>query len=172
LKGNHETLLEDTQGVFGSFSPGDSFESIEKSHGRIETRRCSVQYQVDLLDQHHEWHQLKALVRVESTRTIGDRKTSENRYYISSHKLPAEKLNGIERMHWGIENSLHWVLDVQFHEDGSRKRKDNAPENFAIVRRIALNLVKQEKSTRAGVQNKRLRAGWDNEYLLKTLSFL
>ena len=98
-------------------------------------------------------------------------KTSfERRYYISSLTNNAELLAKAIRRHWGIENQLHWVLDVQFNEDDSRIRKDNAPENLAIIRQIALNLLKQEKTAKNGVKNKRKRAGWDNDYLLKVLA--
>ena len=91
------------------------------------------------------------------------------RYYISNLDNNAEVLAEAIRGHWGIENQLNWVLDVQFQEDDSRIRKDNAPENFAIIRQIALNLLNQEKTVKTGIKNKRNRAGWNNNYLLKVL---
>ena len=97
------------------------------------------------------------------SRTLG------NWYYISNLDNNAEVLAEAIRGHWGIENQLNWVLDVQFQEDDSRIRKDNAPENFAIIRQIALNLLNQEKTVKTGIKNKRNRAGWNNNYLLKVL---
>jgi predicted transposase YbfD/YdcC len=93
----------------------------------------------------------------------------ERRYYLSSLSLKAKELAHIIRGHWAIENQLHWILDVQFDEDNSRIRKDNAPENLAIIRRIALNLLNQEKTVKTGIKSKRSKAGWDNDYLLKVL---
>ena len=95
--------------------------------------------------------------------------TCERRYYISSLSNNAEILAEAIRGHWGIENQLNWVLDVQFQEDNSRIRTDNAPENLAVIRQIALNLLNQEKNVKTGIKNKRKRAGWNNDYLLKVL---
>jgi predicted transposase YbfD/YdcC len=95
--------------------------------------------------------------------------TIERRYYISSLSLSAQKFSQIIRGHWRIENQLHWILSVAFHEDDSRIRKDNAPENLAVIRHIALNLLKQDKRGKASIRSKRNRAGWDNEYLLSLL---
>jgi predicted transposase YbfD/YdcC len=96
--------------------------------------------------------------------------TIESRYYISSLPNDAQKLGESVRSHWGIENSLHWVLDVGFCEDDCRIRKDNAPQNFALIRQISLNLLNPEKTSKTGVRNKRLRAGWDDDYLTKILA--
>jgi predicted transposase YbfD/YdcC len=96
--------------------------------------------------------------------------TIESRYYISSLPNNAQKLGESVRSHWGIENSLHWVLDVGFREDDCRIRKDNAPQNFALIRQISLNLLNQEKTSKTGARNKRLRAGWDDDYLTKILA--
>jgi len=96
--------------------------------------------------------------------------SAESRYYISSLDGDAQRLLSAVRGHWGIENSLHWVLDIAFREDDSRVRVGHAPENLAVIRHIALNLLKQEKSLKVGVNAKRKRAGWDNDYLLKVIS--
>jgi predicted transposase YbfD/YdcC len=108
---------------------------------------------------------------VESERTVlGEETTKERRYYISSLEAEAKELGKAIRGHWSVENSLHWVLDVGFREDASRIRKDHGAENMATMRHIALNLLKQEKSLKVGVKSKRLKAGWDEAYLLKVLS--
>ncbi len=103
-------------------------------------------------------------------RLTKDRIENETSYYISSIENNAKKIGSAIRTHWGIENSLHWVLDVSFREDECRIRKDNAPENFAVLRHIALNMIKKETSRKKSIKSKRLRAGWDNEYLLKILT--
>jgi predicted transposase YbfD/YdcC len=108
---------------------------------------------------------------VESERDINDKISKETRYYISSMENVAEEIGDAVRSHWSIENSLHWKLDIGFREDECRKRKGNAAANFAIMRQIALNLLNQEKTMKAGVNAKRLRAGWDNNYLLTLLDF-
>lgn len=107
---------------------------------------------------------------VKSGREIGDKLTKETRYYISSLPGNAKLFGDAVRKHWGVENSLHWVLYVVFREDECRIRKGYAAENFAVLRHIALNLVREEKSIKRGVKGKRLKAGWDNDYLGKILS--
>lgn len=147
----------------------------EKDHGRIETRRCLATNDVAwLAGQGQHWDGLQSLIMVESKREIigrnGTCKASiERRYYISTLPAKAALLGRTVRAHWGIENSMHWVLDVAFREDDCRIRIGEAPQNFAVLRRIALNLLKNDKSTKLGVANKRLKAGWNVAYLAKLL---
>ena len=143
----------------------------EQGHGREETRYCMMLSDIqDQVDPDRKWLDLQSVGRQDEMRVIKGKATIETRYFISSLPNDAEVLADSIRQHWGIENSLHWVLDVAFREDDSRIRKDNAPQNFAVLRHIAGNLLQQEKSVKTGVKNKRLRAGWDNKYLEKLLS--
>ena len=107
---------------------------------------------------------------MESIRTVDDKTTREVRYYISSLAPDAQRLATSIRTHWRIENPLHWVLDVAFREDDCRIRTGHAPENFTLLRHLAVSALNQEKTAKLGMKNKRLRAGWDNEYLLKVLA--
>lgn len=147
----------------------------EKDHGRIETRRCLVTNDVDWLGQQNQhWTGVQSLIMIESTREVIGRNSSgtasvERRFYISSLPAKAAKLAHVVRAHWGIENSMHWVLDVAFREDDCRIRVGEGAQNFAILRRIALNLLKNEKTTKVGIAAKRLKAGWSADYLAKVL---
>jgi len=124
----------------------------------VERRRCSVLADLSLLDHAAEWAQLSSLVRIQAERyhKATGKTERETRYYISSLKPNAKRLNGAIRRHWGIENKLHWVLDVAFGEDLSRKRAGHARENFSLLNRIALNLLKQDKTSELGIHGKRL----------------
>lgn len=146
-------------------------EQNNEGHGRQEIRRCwvcdSIGWSGSVTD---EWKGLNAIVVIESERTIGNKTSLEHRFYITSKKRSASYFLKAIRDHWHIENKLHWSLDVAFREDESRLRKGNGAENFSLLRRIALNLLKKEASEKAGIKGKRLRAGWDNEYLMTVLS--
>lgn len=146
-----------------------AFETVEKDHGRIETRRY---YQSDCLawfaDQ-AKWEGLKSVGFVESVRELAGQTTVERRYYLSSLPLGVENFARAVRGHWGVENKLHWVLDVCFREDQSRARAGYAAENLATLRRLALNLLKQEKTKKRGIKGKMLNAAWDQPYLLRLL---
>ena len=107
---------------------------------------------------------------VQRERDFNEKVTKETSYYIGSIDSDAKKFGNAVRSHWGIENSLHWVLDVSFREDESRIRRGKAPENFAVLRHIALNLIKKETSLKKSIKSKRLRSGWDNDYLMKVLA--
>ena len=124
----------------------------------------------ELIDPDNQWENLHSIGLIESVRIVKGKTTIESRYYISSLPNDAQKLGESVRSHGGIENSLHWVLDVGCREDDCRIRKDNAPQNFALIRHISLNLLNQEKTSKTGARNKRLRAGWDDDYLTKILA--
>lgn len=145
---------------------------LEKDHGRIEQRRCWVTEEIDWLEGKEDWQNLKSVVMVEAEReVIGGEKTVERRYFISSLEANAELAIKCVRGHWGIENSLHWCLDIGFREDDCRVREANSAENLATLRHIGINLLKQEKSCKRGIEGKRKKAGWDESYLLKVLQF-
>jgi predicted transposase YbfD/YdcC len=151
----------------------DYAETVDKAHGRFERRRCWVGYDaLHYVYNSQDWKKLKTIVVVEAERTVDGETTVEHRYYISSSDGTASKLLNGSRKHWGIENSLHWRLDIAYASDESRIRKGHGAENFAILRHIALNLLKKEDTAKVGTQNKRLMAGWNNSYLEKVLAGL
>ncbi len=169
LKGNQGYLKEDVQNTFIRQQPDSTDETVEKGHGRIETRKCEVINKLDFLDEKEQWASLKSLARVTAIREINGKESSEKRLYISSVEADAKSFNLFIRQHWGVENSLHWTLDVTFREDAQRKRNGHAANNFALVEKIALNLLKTEGSKNMSIKNKRLVAAWDNQFLLKIL---
>jgi predicted transposase YbfD/YdcC len=167
LKGNHSNFHDDVllfMNTLAAEQPESECCTIEKGHGRIETRRVWATNDIYWLDCLAEWQGLQSLVMVESTREIGDLTSCERRVYISSRESNANILGSYIRNHWSIENSLHWVLDVAFNEDSSRVRVGHAAENLAIIRRMALNLLKSCKESKLGVKNKRKKAGYDDDF--------
>lgn len=175
LKGNQGNLQKDVDDYFEyaqdiNFKniPHSFAETLEKGHGRIERRRCWVVEKTDWLkDLGHNWEGLNSIVLIESSRTIKGVESVEKRTYISSRQGNAEAMMRDIRNHWGIENKLHWCLDVSFREDESRVRKDHAPQNFSVLRRISMNIVKmdQSKNKKSSIRVKRKMAGWDDNYL-------
>ena len=181
LKENQGQLYREVKELFedeglvaseGDFE-GDFHETGNKGHGRLEHRRCwsiADQEYISYLNLKGEWRGLRSVAKVTGERRIGEKVSIESRYYISSLPGGAEQLLRAVREHWGIENSLHWVLDIAFREDESRVRKGHGPENLATMRHMALNLLRRETSSKGGVKARRLRAGWDETHLLKVLS--
>lgn len=181
LKGNQDSLYEDV-GLLFAYAKQHGFQdlphqvakSVDKGHGRIETR-CVFAVDLDKLegrwqDVQAEWAGLSSLVMVERHTKLTTKTRTETAYYISSLPGNAARLARAIRGHWGIENKVHWVLDAVFDEDACRIRKDNAPQNFAVLRHIALNLLRQEKTHQRGIKAKQKRAGWDNDYLTQLLT--
>jgi len=171
VKENQPGLLADIKDSFQMLAADSVAEEVDFGHGRVERRNCSVVADLSLLERPFEWASLQALVRIESERyhKASGKTEREIRYYITSLKPDARRLNGAIRQHWGIENKLHWVLDVGFGEDLDRKRAGYAAQNFSLLNRIALNLLKQETTFKRGIKGKRLKAAWNHPYLLKLL---
>jgi predicted transposase YbfD/YdcC len=136
-----------------------------KGHGRLEIRRCWTLSNLDYLTQLPLWSGLQTIALVQSERRINGEVSTENRYYISRLPSNATVIAGAVHTHWSIENSLHWVLDVSFHEDTSCIRKDNSPENMAMLRHFALNLLSRDKPSKFSMRAKRNKTAWDLAYL-------
>ena len=163
-----ETFTDSLENISHDFS-----ETVDKGHGRIEMRKCwaiSERDYVDYVNEGGRWKNLSSVAMVESERRVDGETTVESRFYISSLPNDAQRLLAATRGHWSIENSLHWVLDISFREDESRVREGNAPENLAVIRHMALNLLKRDRTVKASIKGKRKRAGWDNDFLLAVIS--
>jgi predicted transposase YbfD/YdcC len=145
-------------------------ETVEKDHGRIETRRYFQSAELDWFAGREDWEGLRSVGMIEAIREVGEKRTVERRYYLSSLPQGVEAFARAVRGHWGVENKLHWVLDVQMGEDSSRARSGHAAENLATLRRLALNLLKRDQTKRRGIKGKQLNAGWDHAYLLRLLT--
>lgn len=177
LKGNQGELHEDVVQLFEqahrqSFSgiEHDYHETQEQGHGGLETRRYWVMGNTDYLIGAQKWAKLTSIGCVTSQRYVDDVLVCETRYYLLSLPLDAARFAAAVRGHWGIENRLHWILDVAFREDHSRARTGHSGENLAVIRHIALNLLAQDSSAKGGTHAKRLKAGWDDQYLLKVIT--
>jgi predicted transposase YbfD/YdcC len=175
VKKNQPRLYEDMLAALEQAFEGPRGESYrlfttdEKGHGRHERREYAVTNDLSKIRDRDLWPGLRSLAMVCSERTIDGKTTTESRYYISSCSGSVRQIAGAIRGHWGIENTLHWSLDVTFGEDAHCLRKDHGPENMAMLRRAALSLVKQERVEKGSLRRKRLRAGWNNAYLEKLL---
>jgi predicted transposase YbfD/YdcC len=179
LKGNQSQLHADVRDFFidglatGFAAPVDRAETHEKGHGRIEKRTCWASEDTALrhyLDPEGRWAGLRSVALVQATRTSGAATTTEHRYYLSSLPADAARLNRIVRTHWQIENHLHWVLDTAFDEDQCRVRMGAGAQNLALLRRVALSVLKHDRTAKLGIKGKRLKAGWDEQYLLHVLT--
>lgn len=176
LKGNQGTLQAKVQECF-NYAESKNYNEIvhatskviEKDHGRIETRECHVLPLMYAPLLKIKWKGLQSLIKIKSLIEKNGKSYLETRYYISSLKANAEKIANTIREHWGVENELHWCLDVGFNEDHCRVRKGNAAQNLAIIRHYALNMLKKERTSKVGIKTKRNKAGWSNDYLIKVL---
>lgn len=180
VKENQGHLYDDISWLF-EYDQGNKFKdasydhakTVNKGHGRIEVRECwciSDPEYLQSLKGASKWKRLKSIAMITSTRITDEKTTIKNRYYISSLPSKAKHLLQVARRHWSIENELHWVLDVALKEDHSRIRKEHAPENFAVLRHMAVSLLKQENTAKGGIHAKQLQAAWNEDYLLKVLS--
>jgi len=167
VKGNQGALEEEVKSTCNRNRPVSDTTKVEKGHGRIETRRCEVFNKGLIVDKENRWKGLKTVIRITATRETGDKTEVATRLYISS--LDANKdFNKLIRDHWAVENNLHWTLDMVFREDEQRKRANHAAENFAIVRKIGLNLLKKDVQ-KGSLKGKRLKAAWNKDYLIDLL---
>jgi predicted transposase YbfD/YdcC len=181
VKGNQEGLFTKIREVFAIQERHDAvFEDafaqycdVDKDHGRIETRRCVVH---DIAGRKPDdaiaiWPGARTVVMIEATREIGQTLSAERRYYVSSLPADAQRIALAVRAHWRIENAMHWVLDMAFDEDQCRARVDHAAQNFAILRRIALNLLRQDTVSKVGIKNRRLKACANDTYRAQLLAW-
>lgn len=180
LKGNQPRLHQEVGELFAQARASDfagiaheTYTTLEKGHGRIERRRYWLITEPEYLawlDPEGHWPGLSSVGMVEAERREGDTLTRETRTYLSSLDGDAEAFAKAVRGHWSIENRLHWLLDVAFREDESRARIEHAAHNFAILRRLALHLLRNDTSAKIGIKGKRLKAGWDEAYLIHVLT--
>ena len=188
LKGNHEVVHEEVKSFLDAAieelgskrSPKSKLskeaaelgvlETVDNDHGRLETRRYYQSAHIHWFADRSKWEGLKSVGVVESIREINEEQTIERRYYLSSLPLEVAQFARAVRRHWGVENKLHWVLDMSFREDNSRARAGYAAENLATLRRLALNMLKKEETKKRGIKGKQLNAGWDHGYLLRLLA--
>jgi predicted transposase YbfD/YdcC len=171
LKGNQGRLHDDVRRFLDD--PGaeklTAPPAVDGDHGRIETRIASISTAIDWLQEDHQWPGLKAIGKVVRTRQTGTKTTTETAYYLLSTPMTAERFGQVVRAHWGVENSLHWTLDVIMNEDQARNRLDNGPNNLAVLRHMALNILNAKKSK---ISNRRKikRAGWNNAFLANLIA--
>lgn len=177
VKENQGRLLETIQGLFDDddemrWVDCDYEKTVDKGHGRIEIRECWATSEPEYLEyiaSFGDWKGLQTIAMIQAERRTGEGRTVKRRYFISSLGSNAKRLLHVARTHWGIENKVHWILDITFREDDSRVRKGNGAQNFAVLRHIALNLLRQENTPKISIRAKRKLAGWDHDFLLKVL---
>lgn len=179
LKGNQGHLHDEAQNFFEQarecqYEGCDCAvaKAIEKGHGRIEEREVVVTSLLDWLDCRAEWRDLKTLIEITTQREVKGKTSMERRYYISSLAMTAEKAMNIIRSHWGIENNLHWTMDVTFREDDCTVSTGNAAENFALFRRMAQSVLQAEAGGTRGIAMRRRQAGWNDDYAVKLLGMV
>lgn len=173
IKDNQKELRQAVEDEFRFGKNKEVFSHLDFGHGRIETRVCSVISDFKFIkNEDNKWANLKQVIKIDSTREFKNSTKEaerETRYYITSLEESADEIQHKIRSHWGVENKLHWVLDMVFSEDYSRKRLKNAAQNFSIITKIALNLLREDKKTKQGLQGKRLKAAWNESYLREIL---
>jgi predicted transposase YbfD/YdcC len=170
LKGNQGTLHDDVRRFLDdpASEVSRSDPVVDGDHGRIETRRSTVATDIDWLQEDHQWPGLVAIGKVDRTRETAGKTTTETAYYLLSTALSGERLNQVVRSHWGVENRLHWRLDVVMNEDQDRTRLGNGPYNLAVLRHMAMNVM-QTDASKGSLRGKFMRAGWDERYLARLL---
>ena len=173
LKGNQGTLHDDVKRFLDDPASAVSTAApdVNGDHGRIETRTATVSADIDWLQEVHRWPGLAAIGKLVRSREIDGKTTTETAYYLLSTPLTGERFSQVARSHWGIENQLHWRLDVVMNEDQDRSRLDNGPHNLAILRHMALNVM-QKDAAKGSLRGKFKRAGWDDAYLTRLLALL
>ena len=170
-KANQPDLLTGIEQSFALKPIVENWEDTDADHGRITTRTCAVVADLELIPHPEKWPGLRSIARVDSEvyHKATGKKSSMTRYFITTLPPEAKLIGTAARAHWSIENGLHWQLDVSYREDASRKRKDNAALNFSTLTKMTLTMLKRDTTTKVGIKSKRLKAGWDNHYLLKVL---
>jgi len=172
VKNNQKSLYAQIDKLFSITKPASETVDRHIDHGRVETRKCSVIDNFTFLDGCEDWEGLRSIAKVESERYIKSdgRTEKETRFYISSHKSDARQINMVIRNHWSVENNLHWMLDVVFAEDSSRRRAGNSATNFNIISKIALGLIERSPYKKKSKRQRRFKAGFDPAFREKVLN--
>jgi predicted transposase YbfD/YdcC len=162
MKDNQKTLHDDVRLFLDdpATTAVTKARTVDADHGRIETREATLSTDIDWLQKDHQWPGLAAIGKIERTREETEKTTRETAYYLLSTALSSERLLEVARAHWGVENQLHWRLDVVMNEDQQRNRSDNGPHNLTVLRHMALNVVQRDPSV-GSLRGKRKRASWD-----------
>jgi predicted transposase YbfD/YdcC len=173
LQGNQATLMADVTTYFDdpAAKTSSAAPTVDGDHGRIETRTATVSTDIGWLQETHHWPGLAAIGKVQRSREAAGQITTETAYYLLSTPLSPERLGVVVRSHWGIENTLHWRLDVVMNEDQDRSRKDNSPPNLAVLRHMAINLMPKD-TAKGSLRGKFKRVGWNDTYLARLLGLI